>query len=80
MFFVNFTHFSRNNEMLRRMMLYIIFVIFAKNVSFFSGGGPRGKFGSLHKILKQCAFYHILPCRSHFILVKKKDGLFPGDT
>ena len=45
MFFANFVCFSQNNEMLRVMMLYIIFVIFAKNVSFFSGGGPRGKFG-----------------------------------
>ena len=78
MFFVNFAHFSQNNEMLRIMMLYIIFVIFTKNVSFFSGGGPRGKFGELHKILKPYVFYHSLSFVSHFIPVKKRMICFLG--
>ena len=47
--FVNFAHFSQNNEMLRIMMLYIIFVIFAKNVSFFPGGVPGGNLDNYTK-------------------------------
>ena len=43
--------------MLRRMMLYIILSFLQKNVSFFSGGGPRGKFG---QIVQNYKTVHIL--------------------
>ena len=43
MFFVNFVHVSQINETVRILMLYIIFVIFAKMTNFFRGGTPGNK-------------------------------------
>ena len=63
---------------MRILLLCIIFVIFAKMCPFFPGEVPRGNLDKLYKILKYYTFYSILTCFAHFILVKKKDGLFPG--
>ena len=55
-FFANFTRFLQNNEMTRIMMLYIIFVIFAKMTVFFRGGytGKYGLFFTNFNLFFQC--------------------------
>ena len=45
MFFANFAQLLQNNEMMRTLMLCIIFVIFAKMSNFFRGGYV-GKYGA----------------------------------
>ena len=52
MFFANFVRFSQNNEIMRIMMLCIIFVIFAKMGPFFRGGIPRGNLTKIAQNVK----------------------------
>ena len=56
MLFGNFVHFSQNNEMLRVVILCIIFVIFAKMTVFFRGGstGKYGLFFTNFNLFFQC--------------------------
>ena len=68
-FFANFTSFLQNNEMTRIMMLYIIFVIFAKMFSFCRVGSRLVKFGQNCQKCTKCEKHDMHKCflyNTHF--------------